>query len=222
MDEFVLAIGNKNYSSWSLRPWIAMKHTGVRFREVVIPLYRPESPGLIAPYSPSGHVPALQHGSTVVWDSLAICEYLAETFPEAHLWPRDREARAVARSVSAEMHSSFPAMRANMGMNVRARRPGVGRTIDSLRDIDRIRRLWTDALRRFGQKGPFLFGEFSIADAMYAPVVLRFRTYEVELDARLHEYCSAILGLPAMEEWMAAARAEPWTIDGFEYPTIEA
>jgi glutathione S-transferase len=222
MDEFVLAIGNKNYSSWSLRPWLALKHTGAPFREVVIPLYRPDSRASIAPHSPCGRVPALRHGSTVVWDSLAICEYLAEAFPEARLWPRDRDARAVARSVSAEMHSSFAAMRSAMGMNVRARLPGVGRTVDSLRDIERVRNLWTDALQRFGREGQFLFGEFSVADAMYAPVVLRFRTYEVKLDARLRDYCDTVLQLPAMQEWMAAARAEPWTIDAFESAAIGA
>jgi glutathione S-transferase len=221
MDDLLLALGNKNYSSWSLRPWLAMKHTGAAFREVVIPLYRPESRALTLAHSPSGRVPALRHGSLVVWDSLAICEYLAETFPEARLWPQGREARAVARSVSAEMHSSFLAMRTHMTMNVRALRPGVGRTIDTLRDVDRVRSLWTDALRRFGQGGPFLFGAFSIADAMYAPVVLRFRTYDVQLDARLRDYCSAVLALPAMEEWMAAARAEEWTLDAYEYPATE-
>jgi glutathione S-transferase len=222
MNDWVLAIGNKNYSSWSLRAWLAMKHTGVPFREVVIPLYRPESRALILTHSPSGRVPLLRHGATVIWDSLAICEYLAETFPEARLWPGDREARAIARSASAEMHSGFTAMRTNMPMNVRAHRPGVGRTIEAVRDVDRVRTIWTDSLQRFGKGGPFLFGEFSIADAMYAPVVLRFRAYDVQLDARLHEYCSTILKLPALEEWMAAARAEPWTIDAFEYPEIVA
>jgi glutathione S-transferase len=143
---------------------------------------------------------------------------VADTFPEAALWPADRAARAVARAVSAEMHSGFQAMRTHMTMNVRSHRPGVGRTIDSLRDVKRIRTLWTDTLERYGRNGPFLFGSFSIADAMFAPVVLRFRTYEVELDARLHAYCTAVLSLPAVEEWMAAARLEPWTIESFEYP----
>jgi glutathione S-transferase len=217
-----LAVGNKNYSSWSLRPWLALKQTGAAFDEVVIPLYRPDSPDAIRKISPSGKVPVLQHGQVVVWDSLAICETIAEAFPEAHLWPDDAGARAVARSISAEMHSGFVALRTHMPMNARARLPGRGRTIESLRDIERVRSLWGDALHRFGRGGPFLFGRFSIADAMYAPVVLRFRTYEVEIDTRLHEYCAAVLALPAMEEWLAAARTEPWTLESFEYPPIHA
>lgn len=222
MDDLILVIGNKNYSSWSLRPWLALKQAGTQFRELVIPLYRPESRDKLLEQSPSGRVPALRHGRVVVWDSLAICEYVAELFPESGLWPAEREARAVARSMCAEMHSGFAALRANMGMNARAHLPGLGRTPDSLRDIDRVRSLWTDARRRFGKDGPFLFGRFSIADAMYAPVVLRFRTYEVELDAPLREYCAAMLALPALEEWIAAARTEPWSIDWVEYPSIRA
>lgn len=222
MTDLALALGNKNYSSWSLRPWLALKYAGASFREVVIPLYQADSPAKIVEYSPSARVPALRHGDVVVWDSLAICEYVAETFPEARLWPEDPLARAIARSISAEMHSGFSALRNNMGMNVRARLPGLGRTPDSLRDIDRVRTIWRDALDRFGKGGPFLFGPFSIADAMYAPVVFRFRTYDVELDAKLREYCAAMVTLPAMEEWMAAARLEPWTIDWVEYPTIRA
>jgi glutathione S-transferase len=218
----VLALGNKNYSSWSLRPWLALKHTGAAFDEIVIPLYRPESPDAIRAISPSGKVPVLHHGELVVWDSLAICEYLAEAFPEARLWPDDAGARAAARSISAEMHSGFLALRTHMPMNARARLPGLGRTIDSLRDVDRVRSLWRNALDRFGHGGPFLFGRFSIADAMYAPVVLRFRTYEVDLEPRLREYCAAVLALPAMEEWVIAARTEPWTIDSFEYPSLRA
>ena len=222
MDDLTLVIGNKNYSSWSLRPWLALKQTGAPFRELLIPLYRPESREKLLEQSPSGRVPALRHGRVMVWESLAICEYVADLFPQARLWPEDREARAVARSISAEMHSGFAALRANMGMNARAQLPGLGRTPDSLRDIDRVRSLWTDALRRFGKEGPFLFGRFSIADAMYAPVVLRFRTYEVELDSSLHDYCAAMLALPAMEEWIAAARAEPWSIDWVDYPSVRA
>jgi glutathione S-transferase len=222
MAKWVLAVGNKNYSSWSLRPWLALKHTGAPFDEVVIPLYRPDSPDAIRKISPSGKVPVLQRGEVVVWDSLAICETIAEAFPEAHLWPDDAGARAVARSISAEMHSGFVALRTHMPMNARARLPGRGRTIESLRDIERVRSLWRDALDRFGRGGPFLFGRFSIADAMYAPVVLRFRTYDVDIDPRLHEYCAAVLALPAMEEWLAAARTEPWTVESSEYPSIHA
>jgi glutathione S-transferase len=217
--ELELTIGNKNYSSWSLRPWLTLKVGGIPFREVVVPLYRPESAAAIRARSPSAKVPVLRHGDAVVaWDSLAICEYAAEAFPAARLWPDDTAARAVARSISAEMHSGFGALRAHMPMNARAFLPGRGRTIDAIRDVDRVRALWRDTLAQYGREGAFLFGRFSIADAMYAPVVLRFRTYGVELDARLHEYCAAVLALPALEEWLAAARVEPWTIDGFEFP----
>ncbi len=189
---------------------------------MLVPLYRPESRAQQLAHSPSGRVPALRHGDLVVWESLAICEYVAELFPDARLWPAERDARAVARSVSSEMHAGFASLRANMGMNARARLPGMGRTPDSLRDIDRVRAIWSDALRRFGPGGPFLFGSFSIADAMFAPVVLRFRTYEVELEADLREYCEAVLALPHMKEWMGAAEAEPWAIDWVEYPPIRA
>ena len=222
MANLTLVVGNKNYSSWSLRPWLALRHTGAPFEEVVIPLYAADSPAKIRTYSPSGLVPVLHHGSTIVWDSLAICEHVSEAFPGARLWPDDATARAVARSVSAEMHSGFSALRTHMPMNIRAHLPGLGRTQASLRDIERIRQLWSDALGRFGKEGPFLFGRFSVADAMFAPVVLRFRTYEVEIDARLREYCAAMLALPALEAWMAAAREEPWTIEASEYPRVRA
>jgi glutathione S-transferase len=222
MAELTLLMGNKNYSSWSLRPWLALKQARAPFKEMVVPLYEPGSASTIAAHSPSRKVPALRHGDLVVWDSLAICEYVSEQFPDAHLWPEDAQARAVARSISAEMHSGFAALRQSMPMNVRARRPGAGRTPESIRDIERIRFLWHDALGRFGRGGPFLFGAFTIADAMFAPVVLRFRTYEVSLDARLHEYCSSLLALPAMEEWLGAAQMEPWTIEAYEYPSALA
>jgi glutathione S-transferase len=167
-------------------------------------------------------VPALRHDDVVVWDSLAIAEYLAETFPDARLWPDDRAARATARAVSAEMHSSFAGLRAAMPMNVRARLPGYGRTPASLLDVERVRALWSDCRSRFGRGGPYLFGRFSVADAMYAPVVFRFRTYAVTLDAAQQAYVDAMLAHPGMQEWAQAAEKEPWTVDEDEYPAIRA
>jgi glutathione S-transferase len=209
-----LIVGNKNYSSWSLRPWLAMKVAGIAFTEVRIPLYAPDSKQKILSYSPAGKVPCLIDSNLSVWDSLAICETLAEKHPE--LWPRDAAARAVARAVSAEMHSGFPNLRTHMSMNIRKRHPGKGRTPEVLADIARITAMWSDCRERFGKDGPFLFGPFSIADAMYAPVVLRFRTYDVDLPSDCRAYSDAVLALPALQEWMAAATAETETLSQFE------
>jgi glutathione S-transferase len=209
MSELTLVVGSKNYSSWSLRPYLALAHTGQPFREVVIALDEPDTAANIAKYSPSGRVPALQHGTLAIWDSLAICEYLAETFPQAKLWPQEREARAVARAVVAEMHSGFSNLRQNMTMDIRAQKPGQGRAPGVAEDIARIQALWNDSRSRFGQGGPFLFGHFTIADAFYAPVVTRFVTYEVELDAVSRAYRDTILELPALKTWTEAARSEP-------------
>jgi glutathione S-transferase len=222
MPSLTIAIGNKNYSSWSLRSWLALEHVGAPYREVVIPLGRPETRALIAQHTPSGRVPALRHDDVTVWDSLAINEHLAEAFPDARLWPEDRAARACARAVSAEMHSGFSALRATMPMNVKSRFPGYGRTPGSLRDIERIRTLWSDCRTRFGQGGPYLFGRFSVADAMYAPVVFRFRTYGVSLDAVQKAYLDAMLAHPGMQKWARAAEAEEWTIEDDEYPDVRA
>ena len=198
----LLVIGNKNYSSWSLRPWLAMKVLGIAFDEVRIPLYQPGSKERILGYSKAGKVPILRDGDTVVWDSLAILEYLAERHPQ--LWPADRAERARARSVSAEMHSGFAKLREHMSMNARKHYPGKGRTPESMADVARIDEIWSQA------KGPFLFGAFGAADAMYAPVVLRFRTYGVEV--RKKSYMDAMLDLPAMREWIEAAEREPESI----------
>ena len=222
MSTLTLAVGNKNYSSWSLRAWLCLRHTGVPFDEVVIPLDRPDTREAIARHSPSGRVPALRHGDLVVWDSLAIGEYLAETFPAARLWPESVEARATARAVSAEMHSGFAALRGFMPMNVRARLPRLGRTPASLHDVERVRGLWSGCRARFGEGGPYLFGAFSIADAMFAPVVFRFRTYDVSLDAVQRAYLDAMLAHPSMQVWARAAEEEPWSIDADDYPAIEA
>jgi glutathione S-transferase len=209
MSELTLIVASKNYSSWSLRPYLALAHTGQPFREVLIALDEPDTAANIAKYSPSGRLPALRHGPIAIWDSLAICEYLAETFPEARLWPQEREARAVARSVVAEMHSGFSNLRQNMTMDIRARKPGQGRAPGVAEDIARIQALWNDCRARFGQGGPFLFGHFTIADAFYAPVVTRFVTYDVELDAVSRAYRDTILELPALKTWTEAARSEP-------------
>jgi len=209
MSELTLVIGSKNYSSWSLRPYLALAQTGQPFREVVIPLDEPDTAAKIAQHTPSGKVPVLHHGSLAIWDSLAICEYLAETFPQAKLWPEDKQARAIARSVVAEMHSGFSHLRQNMTMDLRARKPGQGRAPGVAEDIARIQAIWSDCRSRFGQGGPFLFGHFTLADAFYAPVVTRFVTYEVELEAVGRAYRDAVLGLPALKTWTEAALKEP-------------
>lgn len=215
MTKPTLVIGNKNYSSWSLRPWLAMKQLSLDFDEVRIALYTPESPEKIRSFSPSGKVPILVHGTLKVWDSLAICEYLAEQFPTLHWWPKDRTARAIARSISAEMHSSFQHLRHSMPTNCRARLPGKGMTSEVQVDIDRITAIWRECRQRSGNGGSLLFGEFTIADAMFAPVVTRFITYDVQLDSISRAYAEKILALPAMQEWMKAAEAEIETIPGF-------
>ena len=210
MRALTLVVASKNYSSWSLRPYLALAHTGQPFREVVVPLDAADLTSSIAKYSPSGRLPVLLHGELAVWDSLAICEYLAEQFPEARLWPEDAAARATARSVAAEMHAGFTALRTHLPMNLRARKPGVGREQPGVaQDISRITALWKECRARFGRGGPFLFGAFSVADAFYAPVVTRFVTYGVELDAEGAAYRDAVLALPAMRTWTEAARGEP-------------
>jgi glutathione S-transferase len=209
MKELTLVIASKNYSSWSLRPYLALAHTGQPFREVLVRLGEPDSAANVAKYSPSGRVPVLLHGELVIWDSLAICEYLAELFPQAELWPRDAAARAVARSVTAEMHSGFTSLRTHMPMNLRARKPGEGRAPGVAEDISRITSLWRECRERHGRGGPFLFGAFSIADAFYAPVVTRFVTYGVELDAVCAAYKDAVLALPALRAWTEVALDEP-------------
>ena len=217
MTPLTLIIGNKNYSSWSMRPWLALRQAGIPFEEVRIPLYCPGSEAELAKWSPSGLVPTLHDGGIRVWDSLAICEYLHERFPDKQLWPADAEARAVARSVSAEMHAGFSALRRDMSMNIRAHRPGQGRTPECLADIERILAIWTDCRARFGSGGDFLFGRFSIADAMYAPVVLRFQTYGVALEGAARDYAAAVRALPAMQAWVADAVAETERIEMFEH-----
>ncbi len=209
MSGLTLVIGNKNYSSWSLRPWLALRQAGAPFAEEFIGLRRPETRARILSYSGAGRVPVLIDGEVTVWESLAICEYVAELFPEAGLWPDDRGARAICRSVATEMHSGFADLRQTLPMDYRASLalPELGEQVAD--DIARIQAVWRMARRRFGAGGPFLFGRFSVADAMYAPVVTRFNTYGVAQDEVVKAYSDAILELPAMQEWLAAARTEP-------------
>jgi glutathione S-transferase len=205
-----LIIGNKNYSSWSLRPWLAMKMAGLAFDEVRIALDQPQTKASILSYSPSGKVPCLIDGELTVWDSLAICEYVNEAYAGGRMWPADRAARATARAVTAEMHSGFAPLRMNLSMDIRARKPARGAEAQRLTgvqdDIARIVALWTAALEASG--GPMLFGEFCIADAFYAPVVTRFATYDVALPPLLAAYSKRVFALPPMRDWVAAAQAE--------------
>ncbi|QXP84205.1 glutathione S-transferase family protein [Methylococcus sp. Mc7] len=211
-----LVIGNKNYSSWSLRPWLYLKHHGLAFEEVRISLYREDSKAKILAHSPAGKVPVLIDGDLAVWDSLAILEYLAERFPETAGWPRLPSDRARARSLSAEMHSGFLALRTHCGMNCR-RPPAVKAVPEAVyQDVARIGQIWRDCRERFAGEGPWLFGRFTIADAMYAPVALRFATYRLEAGPVAAEYVSTVLGHPAMWEWMEAGRAEIEVIPAFE------
>lgn len=210
---YTLVIGDKNFSSWSLRPWLAMTYFGIPFAEERIRLRQPESKAAILRHSPSGKVPALKTNGLVVFDSLAILEYLAERHPGFGMWPEDTETRALARSVSAEMHSGFVPLRNELSMDLLSRlpMPPMGEELD--RDISRIVAIWRDVRARHGGTGPFLFGGFSNADAMFAPVATRFRTYGVDLaafgdDGRAQDYAETILRLPAMAEWTAGAEAE--------------
>jgi glutathione S-transferase len=216
MQQLTLVIGNKNYSSWSLRPWLALKHTGAPFQEVRIPLYVPGSKAQILTYSPTGKVPCLIDGPLAVWDSLAICEYLAEKFPAARLWPRDAEARAVARAVSAEMHAGFPHIRNHLSMNLRRKPVRPALPPDALFEIRRVEEIWRSCRNRYGFNGPYLFGEFSIADAMYAPVAARFENYGIEVSDFSRRYMETLRAMPAMAEWRAAALAEREVLPALE------
>ena len=216
MEKLTLVIANKNYSSWSLRPWVLLKQFGIAFDEIRIPLDQPGTTQRLRENSPSGRVPVLRDGNLVVWDTLAICEYLAEKFPQLSLWPASIEARATARSISAEMHSGFAKLRENMTMNCRKHLPGKGRAPGVQDDIDRITAIWRDCRKRYGAGGDMLFGKFSIADAMYAPVTFRFATYAVETGPVCAAYVKAVQALPPMQEWLAAARAEQEVIAQYE------
>jgi glutathione S-transferase len=218
-----LVIGNKNYSSWSMRPWIAMKVAGIPFDETVLALFTPEFSARLAEISGTGKVPALVDGETHVWESLAILEYLAEKFPQAGLWPADSAARAHARAISSEMHAGFQPLRKLLPMCMW--RPVETRhlTSDAAVNAKRIDAMWSDCRSRFGKGGPFLFGKFGATDAMYAPVVSRFHTYGVRVSAPSRAYMDAVMALPAWKEWETAALKEEWLLaeDEVDWPEVK-
>lgn len=207
-----LVIANKNYSSWSMRPWVLLTHFGVPFEEQMLALGTPETASEILRFSPSGRLPCLIDGESVVWDSLAICETLAEQYPQ--MWPSDPARRAHARSVSAEMHSGFVGVRSGMPMNIRGRSLNHALNDDERVDLARIEAVWGECLKRYG--GPFLFGEFSVADAMFAPVVMRFNTYMPPLSPTARAYANAVTASPAVQSWIEGAHAEGRPIDYYD------
>ena len=212
MSKLHLVIGNKNYSSWSLRPWMALSMAGIPFRELLIPLDTPDTARLIAEHSEAGRVPVLYHGRQRVWESLAIMEYLAELFPEKHLWPKAVSARAI----SHEMHAGFGHLRNACPMNIRRPRKPVPMSDAVLRDVARIEHIWRDCRAKFGKSGKFLFGRFSIADAMYTPVVSRFDTYAVKVADDTRAYMDTIMNTAAFAAWREAALKETWIVPSDE------
>lgn len=206
----LLVIGNRNYSSWSLRPWLVLKHAGAAFEEIVVPLSQANTPEEIRRHSPSGRVPVLKDEDLTVWDSLAICEYVNEKFPDAKLWPQEVKTRATARSVCAEMHSGFGAIRSQFPMNIRLRRKKEP-TAEADAEIARLVAMWAEHRMRHSRHGPYLFGAFCIADAFFAPVATRFVTYGIKVDGAAGEYMRTLLGMPAMQEWSDKAHKEPWS-----------
>jgi glutathione S-transferase len=212
-----LIIGNKNYSSWSMRPWLALRANQIAFEEIFIPLYTGDTDKKrILGFTQSGKVPALLDGEVTIWDSLAIIEYAAERFPQTRLWPEDRASRAHARSISAEMHSGFAALRNECGMNLHRPVGAVTLSANARADIARIQQIWIECRERYGKSGPFLFGPFGGADAMFAPVVHRFRTFAIEVAPEARRYMDTMMALPAFQEWTRAGLAETLVIEKFE------
>ena len=212
-----LIIGNKNYSSWSQRPWIAMRHAGIAFEEELVALFEPGWRDTVLKYSPTGTVPCLVDGDLTVWESLAILDYLADKFPEKKLWPGDLKARGHARAISSEMHAGFAALRQHCPMNMRRDRGKVRELTPQVQaNVDRIDAIWSETRSRFGSGGPFLLGAFSNADAMYAPVVSRFDSYAIPVSAPSAAYMDAMMALPAWKEWEGAGRVEPMVMAGNE------
>ncbi|MDJ0555896.1 MAG: glutathione S-transferase family protein [Microcoleaceae cyanobacterium MO_207.B10] len=211
MSKLTLVIGNKNYSPWSLRPWLAMKQAGIKFTEMKILLDTPTTHQEIGKYSPTGLLPVLLDGEIKVWESLAICEYVAEKFA-TFLWPKDDAARAMARAISAEMHAGFPNLGRYMPMDCRGSYSEPGMIPEVKPEIDRIDNMWRECREKFGAGGDMLFGKFTIADAMYAPLVSRFATYQIKLNPVAQAYAEAVWALPDMQEWLAAAAVEPENI----------
>lgn len=212
MSKLQLVIANKNYSSWSLRPWMAMTMAGIPFNETLIRLDLPETRARIAEHTGAGRVPVLRHGKIVIWESLAILEYLSDMFPDKRLWPKAVSARAVARAVSSEMHASFGALRNACPMNLRRPRKSVALSDAARADIARIEEIWRDCRARFSKGGRFLFGKFGNADAMFAPVVSRFETYAIEVAPDSRKYMDAVQATPAFQSWKTAALQEPWIL----------
>lgn len=211
-----LVIGNKNYSSWSLRPWLFLQYHDIEFEEIKIPLYRDDSKSKLLKYSPTGKVPVLLDGELTVWDSLAILEYLAERFPQTRGWPDDFAERAVARSLAAEMHSGFAALRTYCGMN--CRRPPAPKPLPEAvhPDIARIGQIWQQCRQQYRNAGPWLFGRFTIADAMFAPVTLRFHSYRLETNQDAQAYIDTVQNCPAVKAWIEAGKLESEVIAAFE------
>jgi glutathione S-transferase len=204
-----LVIGNKNYSSWSMRPWLALAHHKIPFDEVIIPLGQPDSKSRMLQYSPAGKVPILIDGDATVWETLAILEHLNERFPEAQLWPSEKNARAYARAVATEMHGGFGALRQNCPMNLKRRR-GRAMTPEALADVRRITEIWRSAREKYGKGGDYLFGAFTAADCMYAPVATRIISYEIKVDPVAAAYVDTIYRTPAFIKWRDAGLAEQW------------
>ena len=211
-----LIIANKAYSSWSLRPWILMRHFEIAFDEIVIPLAQDNTRAELLRYSPSGKCPVLIDGDITIWDSLAIIEYLAEMYPEKPLWPKARAARARARSLAAEMHSGFAGLRGLLPMNMRRAVKRVALTPEASADAARLEQAFQQAREAFGQAGPFLFGDFSAADAMFAPIVNRLHVYDVPVAPATKAYMDAVMTLPAWQEWHTQAQVERWAIPKYE------
>lgn len=211
-----LFIANKAYSSWSLRPWLLMRHFGLPFEEVVIPLDRPTTRIDILRHSPTGKLPALAAEGLVIWESLAIMDYLADAHPDVAVWPRDRLARAIARTVAAEMHAGYPDLRRACPMNMRRPVRPIATSEAVQADVDRIETVWATTRHGYGAGGPFLFGAFTAADAMFAPVVNRFEIYDLPRKPESRAYMAAMQALPAWQDWLAGARAEPWFIEHYE------
>jgi glutathione S-transferase len=211
-----LVLANKAYSSWSLRPWILLAHFKIPFEEVVIPMDQPETRERMLKYAPTGKCPSLHDGAIAVWESLAIVEYLAEKFPEKAIWPRGKAARAHARALSSEMHAGFLALRQHCPTNFRrpVRKLALTEAVEA--DVARIEAAWAQARQTFGAAGPFLFGRFSAADAMFAPVVNRLHVYDVAVGKTSRDYMDAIMALPAWKAWIKDAEAEQWRLEKYE------
>lgn len=213
---FKLVIANKAYSSWSLRPWILLAHFRIPFQEIVVPMDRPETRATMLKYAPTGKCPSLHDGRNAIWESLAIMEYVAETHREKAIWPRGKGARAHARSLSSEMHASFSALRQTCPTNFRRAPKAIPLSDEAKADIARIEAAWAEARDKFGKAGPFLYGRFCAADAMFAPVVNRFHAYDAPVAKATRAYMNAIMALPAWRAWIRGAETEPWRIERYE------